>query len=123
MANCVTSYWGNGYRAQRGEVCNDFIVASYPSKKTKPLACARHSVFIFVFQVTKIESTDRVTVQWVDGSESQFNVHPTGLSTPFQISWKNLQPKLRIIFELDLPNLESFTLFYLVHNITGYSSL
>jgi len=46
VANCVTSYWGNGYRAQRGEV-------------------------------TKIESTDRVKVQWVDGSESQFNVHPT----------------------------------------------
>jgi len=46
VANCVTSYWGNGYRAQRGEV-------------------------------TKIDSTDRVTVQWVDGSESQFNVHPT----------------------------------------------
>jgi len=46
VANCVTSYWGNGYRAQRGEV-------------------------------TKIDSTDRVTVHWVDGSESQFNVHPT----------------------------------------------
>lgn len=46
VANCVTSYWGNGYRAQRGEV-------------------------------TKIDSTDRLTVQWVDGSESQFNVHPT----------------------------------------------
>jgi len=46
VANCVTSYWGNGYRAQRGEVA-------------------------------KIDSTDRVTVQWVDGSESQFNVHPT----------------------------------------------
>jgi len=46
VANCVTSYWGTGHRAQRGKV-------------------------------TKIDSTDRVTVRWVDGSKSQFNVHPT----------------------------------------------
>ena len=32
-------------------------------------------------QVTKMDSTDRVTVLWVDGSESQFNVHSTGLQT------------------------------------------
>ena len=28
-----------------------------------------------------MDSTDRVTVLWVDGSESQFNVHSTGLQT------------------------------------------
>ena len=44
------------------------------------LAFPSPSVFISVLQVTKIDSTDRVTVQWVDGSESQFNVHPTGFS-------------------------------------------
>jgi len=45
VANCVTSYWGNGFRAQQGKV-------------------------------SKIDCLDRVTVRWVDGSESQFNVHP-----------------------------------------------
>jgi len=46
VANCVTSYWGNRFRAQQGKV-------------------------------SKIDCLDRVTVRWVDGSESQFNVHPT----------------------------------------------
>merc|ERR1712240_186711 len=46
VANCVTSYWGNKFRAQQGKV-------------------------------SKIDCLDRVTVRWVDGSESQFNVHPT----------------------------------------------
>jgi len=46
VANCVTSYWGNRFRAQQGKV-------------------------------SKIDCLDRVTVRWVDGTESQFNVHPT----------------------------------------------
>jgi len=46
VANCVRSYWGNGYRAQRGEV-------------------------------TKLDSPSTVTVRWVDGSESQYNVYIT----------------------------------------------
>jgi len=46
VANCVTSYWGNGYRAQRG-------------------------------QVTSLDSLSTVSVRWVDGSESQYNVYHT----------------------------------------------
>jgi len=46
VANCVSSYWGSGYRAQRGEV-------------------------------TKLDSLSTVSVRWVDGSESQYNVYFT----------------------------------------------
>ena len=35
-------------------------------------------VHLHFSQVSKIDCLDRVTVRWVDGSESQFNVHPTG---------------------------------------------
>ena len=61
-----------------GQLCHFILGQRLQSSKRRGLKNNRPSVFIKVVQVTKIDSTDRVRVQWVDGSESQFNVHPTG---------------------------------------------
>ena len=58
------------FRAQQGKVEENGSAVFVQHLNTGSLA--------FLSQVSKIDCLDRVTVRWVDGSESQFNVHPTG---------------------------------------------
>ena len=78
-----------GLKEERFEMLSSF-------EQKNPLAFPSPFVFIFVVQVTKIDSTDRLTVQWVDGSESQFNVHPTGLSARYNVSQKPVTSQSKV---------------------------